>query len=102
MENNSEGLEQKTVPQFLLMLYGHDKESKDVLKEIGVNSTSHSQLVCLIKLPLPSLLYCLQLFASWVRDGVYDFAVLPFGLKSCLSSQDVQSIEQIPSKWTGW
>ena len=102
MEKNCEGLEQQTVPQFLLMLYGHDKESKDVLEEIGVCSTSHSQLVCLIKLPLPSLLYSLQLFYSWVRNGVYDFAALPYGLKSCLSSQDVQSIEQIPSKWTGW
>ena len=113
VEKNSEGLEQKTVPQFLLKLYDHLKESsavlkeiesenEAVLKEIGVQSTSHSQLVCLMKLPLPSLLRCLQLFASWVRDGVYDFAALPFGLKIQLSSQDLQSIEQIPLKWTGW
>ena len=64
VEKNSEGLEQKTVPQFLLMLYDHLKESSAVLKEIGVHSTSHLQLVCLMKLPLPSLLRCLQLFAS--------------------------------------
>ena len=102
VENNSEGLEQKTVPQFLLMLYDHLKEKSAVLKEIGICSTSHSQLICLIKLPLPSLLCCLQLFASWVRDGVYDFAALPLGLKIHLSSQDLQSIEQISSKWTGW
>ena len=102
MERNCEGLEQKTVPQFMLMLYGHDKESSAVLKEIGVCSTSHSQLVCLLKLPLSSLLYCLQLFTSWVRDGVYDFAALPLGLKNHLCSQDLQSIEQIPLKWTGW
>ena len=102
MEQNSEGLEQKTVPQFMSILYGHDKESSAVLKEIGVCSTSHSQLVCLIKLPLPSLLYCLQLFNSWIRDGVYDFAALPLGLKNHLCSQDLQSIEQIPLKWTGW
>ena len=102
MERNCEGLEQKTVPQFMLMLYGHDKESEDVLKEIGICSTSHSQLVSLVKLSLPSLLYCLQLFASWVRDGVYDFAALPLGLKSHLCNQDSQSIERIPLKWTGW
>ena len=101
VEKNSEGLEQKTVPQFMLMQYDHLKESEDVLKKIGVQSTSTSQLVSLMKLPLPSLLHCLQLFASWVRDGVYDFAALPFGLKSHLSSQDLQSIEQIPLKWTG-
>ena len=109
VEKNSEGLEQKTVPQFMLMLYDHLKESsaeierenEAVLKEIGVHSTSHLQLVCLMKLPLSSLLCCLQLFAEWVRDGVYDFAALPFGLKSHLSIQDLQSIKQIPSKWIG-
>ena len=101
-EQSSGGLEHKTVPEFLLMLYDHLEEKSAVLKEIGVCSTSHSQLVCLIKLPLSSLFSCLQLFTSWVKDGVYDFAALPFGLKSCLSSQDLQSIEQIPVKWTGW
>ena len=101
VEKNSEGLEQKTVSQFMLMQYDDLKESEDVLKKIGVQSTFPSQLVCLMKLPLPSLLCCLQLFASWVRDGVYDFAALPFGLKTRLSSQDLQSIEQIPLKWTG-
>ena len=101
-EQNSEGLQQQTVPQFMLTVYDHLKESEDVLKEIGVHSISHLQLVCFVKLPLPSLLHCLQLFASWVRDGVYDFAALPFGLKSHLSIQDLHSIEQIPSKWTGW
>ena len=101
VEKNSEGLEQKTVPQFLLMLYDHLKEKSAVLKEIGICSTSHSQLVCLIKLPLPSLLCCLQLFASWVRDGVYDFAALPFVVKTNLSSQDLQLIQEIPHTWTG-
>ena len=102
VENSSEGLEQKTVPQFMLTLYDHLKEKSAVLKEIGFHSTSHSQLVCLIKLPLPSLLNCLQLFASWVRDGVYDFATLPFGLKIHPSSKDLHSIQQIPLKWKGW
>ena len=102
IEQNSGGLEQKTVPEFMLMLYDHLEEKSAVLKQIGVCSTSHSQLVCLIKLPLPSLLCCLQLFTSWVRDGVYDFAALSLGLKIHLSSHDLQSIEQISSKWTGW
>ena len=101
MGQTSGGLEQQTVPQFMLTLYDHLKESEDVLKEIGVCSTSPSQLACFVELPLPSLYSCLQLFASWVRDGVYDFAALPLGLKIHLSSQDLQSIEQIPCKWTG-
>lgn len=102
MEKSSVGLERKTVPQFLLMLYDHLKESEDVLKEIGVCPTSPSQLACLVQLPLSSLFSCLQLFASWVKDGLYDFAALPFGLKTRLSSHDSQSIEQISLKWTGW
>jgi len=102
IEQSSGGLEQNTVSEFMLMLYDHLEEKSAVLREIGVHSTSHSQLDCLMKLPLPSLLYCLQLFASWVRDGVCNFASLPFGLKSHLSSKDSQSIERIPLKWTGW
>ena len=84
-----------------MTLYDHlDKDGK-VLKEIGISSTSNSQLACLIQLPLPSLFSCLQLFASWVRDGVYDFAMLPLGLKTHMSEQDLHSIQQIPCKWTG-
>ena len=85
----------------MLMLYDHLKKSEDVLKEIGVQSTSPSQLACLVELPLSSLFSCLQLFASWVRDGVYDFADLPFGVKTQMSDQDLQTIQQIPVKWTG-
>ena len=101
MKQGGEGLEQQTVHQFMLTLYKHLKESEDLLKEIGVHSTSPSQLACLVELPLSSLFSCLQLFTSWVRDGVYNFAALPFGLKTCLSSEDLQSLQQIPFKWTG-
>ena len=100
MEQKSEGLEENTVSQFLLMLYNHLKQSGEVLKEIGISSTSPSQMTCLVELPLPSLFFCLQLFTSWVRDGVYDFATLPFGVKTPMSYQDLQSIQQIPLKWT--
>ena len=101
MEHSSSSLQQQTVPQFMLTLYDHLKRNEDVLKEIGVHSTSPSQLACLVELPLTSLFYCLQLFASWIRDGVYDFATLPFGVKTCLSSQDQQLIQQVAHKWTG-
>ena len=101
MKQSGEGLEQQTVPQFMLTLYDHLEESEDVLKEIGVRSTSPSQLACFVELPLPSLFSCLQLFASWVRDGVYDFATLPFGVKTNLSSQDLQLIQKVPHEWTG-
>ena len=100
MQQNREDLEQQTVPEFMLTLYDLDQSSQ-VWKEIGVHSTSHSQLACLMELPLPSLFCCLQLFTGWVRDGVYDFAALPFGLKIHMADNDSHSIEQIPSKWTG-
>ena len=50
---------------------------------------------------MSSLFCCLQLFASWIRDGVYDFATLPFGVKTNLSSQDLQLIQKVPHEWTG-
>ena len=85
----------------MLALYDNLHESEDVLKEIGVHSASASQLTCLVELPLPSLFNCLQLFANWIRDGTYDFATLPFGVKTHLSSQDLHLIQQISQKWTG-
>ena len=100
-EQNFLGLEQQTVPEFMLMLYANLQESEDMLKKIGVHSTSTSQMECLLKLPLHSLFSCLQLFASWVRDGVYDFATLPLGVKTHISNQDKELIQQIPLKWTG-
>ena len=101
MEQSSVDLQEQTVPQFMLTLYDHLKESEEVLKEIGVRSTSPSQLACFVELPLPSLFSCLQLFASWIRDGVYDFATLPFRVKTNLSSQDLQLIQKVPHEWTG-
>lgn len=101
MENSSRDLEEQTVSQFMLKLYGNFKESREVLKEIGIHSTTLPQLACLVELPLLSLFSCLQMFDGWIRDGVYDFAGLPFGLKTQLSSQGLLSIQQIPSKWTG-
>ena len=102
MEQRSSGdLELQTAPQFMLMLYDHLNQSGEVLEEIGIRSTSPSQLACLVDLPLPSLFCCLQLFARWIKDGVYDFAALPFGVKTHLSFQDLQAVQQIPFKWTG-
>ena len=85
----------------MLTLYDHLEESEDVLKEIGVRSTSTSQLACLMELPMPSLFCCLQLFASWIRDGVYDFATLPFGVKTQMTYQDLQAVQQISIEWKG-
>ena len=101
MEQSGGGLEKQTVPQFMLTLYDHLDRNGEVLGEIGVRSPSSSQMVCLVELPLPSLFCCMQLFASWVRDGVYDFAALPFGVKTHMTYQDLQSVLQIPLKWTG-
>jgi len=101
MEQSSEGLGKQTVPQFMLTLYDHLDQSGEVLGEIGVRSLSPSQMACLVELPLSSLFCCMQLFAGWVRDGVYDFAALPFGVKTHMTYQDLQCIQQIPLKWTG-
>ena len=101
MEQSSEGLEKQTVSKFMLMQYNHLSQSGKVLEEIGVRSTSASQLACLVELPLPSLFSCLQLFVNWVKDGVYDFAALPFGVKTRIPCQDLQSIQQIHLQWTG-
>ena len=100
-EKNCVGLEQQTVPQFMLKQYDNLKEDKDVLKKIGVHSTSPTQLACLVELPLPSLFSCLDLFTSWVRDGVYDFATFSFGVKTHLSNKDEELIQRIPLEWTG-
>ena len=100
-QRSSVDLELQTVPQFMLLLYDHLNQSSEVLEEIGVRSTTPSQLACLVDLPLPSLFCCLQLFARWVKDGVYDFAALPFGVKTHLSYMDLQAVQQIPFKWTG-
>ena len=100
-EQNFADLVQQTVPEFMLTLYTDLQESEDVLKKIGIHSTSTSQMACLKQLPLPSLFCCLQLFTSWVRDGVYDFAALPFGVKTHMSNQDKELIQRIPFNWTG-
>ena len=100
-QRSSGGLEQQTVPQFMLKQYDHLKQSEEVLKEIGICSTSPSQLACLVELPLPFLFSCLQLFATWVRDGIYDFNTLPLVVKTQITHQDLQLIQQIPLKWTG-
>lgn len=100
-EQNITNLEQQTVPEFMLTLYTDFQESEDVLKKIGVHSTSTLQMACLKQLSLPSLFCCLQLFTSWVRDGVYDFAALPFGVKTHMSNQDKELIQKIPFNWTG-
>ena len=101
MKQSSEGLEKQTVSKFMLMLYDHLSQSGKVLEEIGVRSTSVSQLECLVELPLPCLFSCLQLFVSWVKDGLYDFAALPFGLKTRIPDWDLQSIQQIHLQWPG-
>ena len=101
MEQSNEGVGKQTVPQFMLTLYDHLDQSGEVLGEIGVRSPSPSQMACLVELPLPSLFCCMQLFASWVRDGMYDFAALPFGVKTHMTYQDLQCVQQIPLKWTG-
>ena len=85
----------------MLALYDHLNNNSAVLEEIGVHSLGPSQLACLEELPLPSLYCCLQLFVRWVEDGMYDFCSLPFAVKTHISNQDLQALQQIPLKWPG-
>ena len=98
---SSTALEQQTVVQFLLVLFDPLGGSSKVLREVGLHSPSPQQLACLAELPLTQLFRCLQKFILWVEEGVYDFCDLPFNVKSHMSCQDQQALQQIPLKWTG-
>ena len=74
--------------------------SKLVLEEIGLSTLTVSQLECLTELPLPSLWSCLELFASWLDEGYYDYSSLPFALKSHMRAEDRQVMESL-EKWVG-
>ena len=85
-------------------VYEHLSDPNKVLAEIGItpNSLKHSQLTCLIELPLPYVFSCLQQFVRRVDEGVYDFCSLPFALKTHMTDGDTQFMEQeLRDLWTG-
>ena len=76
----------------------------EVLTEIGItpNSLKHSQLACLIDMPILTVFACLELFVQWVDQGVYDFCNLPLVLKANLSEADLTFFEKdLIVQWTG-
>ena len=96
-----DGLEDRTVSQFMLALYELSRSS-EVLAEIGIPTLTPSQVTCLSELPLPSLCACLEMFAAWVDEGLYDFSALPFPLKTHMSDGDRFAVEnELRDKWTG-
>ena len=65
--------QQQNLSDFLLSLYDGIYSIKDVLSEIGVRKLTATQLACLSELPLANLYHCLKTFATWMKDGMYDF-----------------------------
>ena len=80
---DSSKMENKTVQNFLLVLYSDCSEGNlSILHKIGIQSGSPSQISCLGEVTLKFCYSCLGLFYSWVVDGYYDFSSLPFTLKT--------------------
>ena len=85
-------------------VYEHLTDPTQVLTEIGItqNSLKHSQLDCLIYLPISTIFTCFQLFVQWVHQGVHDFCNLPLALKAHLSEADRMFFDQeLRDQWTG-
>ena len=91
----------QTLADFLLSLYDGLDSIKDVLSEIGLRKLTGPQLACLSELPLANLYHCLKIFASWMEEGMYDFATLPYTLKAHLSPEDLSKLRDIPRNWEG-
>ena len=88
-------LKQLTATEFMLKLYEHLRESKEVLHEIGVHSASESQLTCLNCLPLTATYSCCLLFFHWVDEGFYDFCSINIEFKKRLSHEDYDTLEKL-------
>lgn len=92
---------QQTLPDFLFSLYGGHNKKKEVLSEIGICKLNFTQLTCLLELPLANLYHCLSIFATWMEDGIYDFATLPYTIKAHLTPEDLAILKSIPLIWEG-
>ena len=105
MNEEEEDLSDLTLPRFMMSyVYEHLTDPQQVLLEIGItpNSLKHSQLACLIDMPLPTVFACFQRFVKWVDQGVYDFCNLPLALKAHLSAADLMFFEQeLRDQWKG-
>lgn len=87
--------------EFMLNVY-EGMKIDEVLDEIGLCDLSQARQQCLIKLPLSSAYACFQLFQSWVKEGYFDYAEVPFRYKAHLSHEDKITIEQhISRRWEG-
>ena len=105
MNEDEEDLNTLSLPRFMMAyVYEHLSDPQRVLHEIGItpHSLKHSQLTCLIDIPLPWVFACFQCFVRWVDNGVYDFCNLPLAIKVHLSEEDVMFFElELREKWTG-
>ncbi len=105
VNEDEEDLNTLTLPQFMMAyVYEHLSDPQRVLHDIGVtpHSLKHSQLTCLIDIPVPFVFACLQCFVRWVDNGVYDFCNLPLAIKVHLTEEDVMFFKsELRDKWTG-
>ena len=104
---NRQELINLTLSDFLnqrIYAYDPDIDPVEVLSKVGIapDLLKHSQLDCLVDLPLPTVYSCLRLFVQWVDQGVYDFCNLPLTLKVHLSETDRVFFERdLRDQWTG-
>ena len=105
MNEDEEDLNTLTLPRFMMdYVYEHLSDPQRVLHEIGItpHSLKHSQLTCLIDIPLPRVFACFQRFVQWMDNGIYDFCNLPLAIKVHLSEEDVMFFElELREKWAG-
>ena len=77
-------------------------EEDALLKQIGIDQLSPTQLACINDLPLNLIHSCLIMFTEWMCIGLYDFCALPFSLKTHMSVTDEEFIEQnLITEWKG-
>lgn len=75
-------------------------DPKTVLAKIGITLNSVKQSQVLNDLPLRFIFCCLQQFVEWFDEGVYDFCSLPLALKTDMTEEDTQFVEQdLMTEW---
>ncbi len=62
---------------------------------------SKLQLSSLMRTELQFIFSTLELFVTWVSNGVYDFCELPFSMKADLPSEVVEELKRVSSQYLG-
>lgn len=98
----SSHLEKEKALEFMSNVYKDSQSSSlEILRKIGVQNVSESQLHCLEDLPLTATYDCLQLFVHWIEAGFYDFCTVPIQFKAHMNPEDKNSLDQLRTSWSG-